>query len=352
MHRTRHRSHRPLHSSLTAFALSTAAYVISPAPAVAGGQHWRLHDSLSISGAPAASVTAGQAYTFTPAASDSIGRALQFSILNMPAWATFSTSSGQLSGTPSAANVGSYGNITITVSDGLKQASLPAFSVQVLAGSTAPPPPAPTISGTPPPSDVAGSAYSFQPSASGPSGMTLSFSVQNKPSWANFSIASGLLSGTPATSQTGTYTNIVVSVSDGQASSALPAFSITVTAPTVSPPPSGTATVSLTPPTQNTDGSTLTDLAGMTLYYGTAPTSLNQSVQLAAAPTSYTIGNLSSGTWYFGAIAYTTDGTQSAMTPLMSKNVQWRRSPTDATPPRTPWVPAASTPSAATRRRH
>jgi len=151
--------------------------------------------------------------------------------------------------------------------------------------------------------------------------MTLSFSVQNKPTWANFSIASGLLSGTPATSQTGTYTNIVVSVSDGQASSALPAFSITVTAPTVSPPPSGSATVNLTPPTQNTDGSALTDLAGMTLYYGTAPTSLNQSVQLAGAPTSYTIGSLSSGTWYFGAIAYTTAGTQSAMTPVMSKSI-------------------------------
>jgi hypothetical protein len=326
MHRTRRRSHRPLQSSLIVLALGAAACVSSTAPASAG-EHWRPHDSLSISGAPAPSVTAGQAFSFTPSASDSLGRALRFSIVNMPAWAGFSTSSGQLSGTPSAGNVGTYGNITITVSDGLKQATLPAFSLQVLAAATAAPPPpspppAPTISGNPPASDVAGSAYSFQPAASGPSGMTLSFSVQNKPAWANFSIASGLLSGTPASSQTGTYTNIVISVSDGQASSALPAFSISVTAPVSSPPPtSGSATVSLTPPTQNTDGSALTDLAGMTLYYGTAMTSLTQSVQLAAAPTSYTIGNLSSGTWYFGAIAYTTDGTQSAMTTVMSKSI-------------------------------
>jgi len=91
-----------------------------------------------------------------------------------------------------------------------------------------------------------------------------------------------------------------------------------VTAP---PAPSGSATVTLTPPTQNTNGTPLTNLAGMTVYYGTAPTSLNQSVQLAPTPASVTIGNLSSGTWYFGAIAYATDGTQSAMTPVASKSI-------------------------------
>jgi hypothetical protein len=102
--------------------------------------------------------------------------------------------------------------------------------------------------------------------------MTLSFSVQNKPAWANFSIASGLLSGTPTSTQTGTFGNIVISVSDGQASSALPAFGITVTAPINT---TGSATVSLTPPAQNTDGSPLTDLAGMRVYYGTSSSSLN-----------------------------------------------------------------------------
>ena len=147
----------------------------------------------------------------------------------MPSWATFSTSSGQLSGTPSGTSVGAYSNIVIAVSDGYRTATLPAFTVQVLAGTNSPPPP-PTISGTPPTTDVAGTPYAFQPSASGPSGMTLSFSVQNKPSWATFSIASGLISGTPTSTQTGTYANIIVSVSDGQASSALPAFGITVTA--------------------------------------------------------------------------------------------------------------------------
>jgi hypothetical protein len=281
------------------------------------GRHQR--DHVTISGTPATGVTAGQSYSFTPSASDTSGRTLVFAVANKPAWAAFDTSTGQLAGAPGAGSVGSYTNIVIAVSDGLRSANLPAFTVQVLASPAATLPP-PTISGTPPANDVAGSPYSFQPSASGPSGMTLTYSVQNKPAWASFSIATGLLSGTPSSTQTGTYGNIVLSVSDGQASSALPTFAITVTAPA---PTTGSATVSLTPPTQNTDGSALTDLAGVTLYYGTSPGSLTQTVQVAGtAPTSYTVNGLTTGTWYFAGAAYTTTGTQSAMSALVSKAVQ------------------------------
>jgi hypothetical protein len=281
-----------------------------------GGRHWR--DHVTISGTPATTITAGQSYSFTPSASDTLGRPLVFAVANQPAWAAFNTSTGQLSGAPGAGSVGTYSNIVIAVSDGLRTATLPAFAVQVLASQAAAPPP-PTISGTPATTDVAGSPYSFQPSASGPAGMALSYSVQNKPAWASFSIASGLLSGTPSSTQTGTYGNIILSVSDGQASSALPSFAITVSAP---PSTSGSATVNLTPPTQNTDGSTLTDLAGVTIYYGTSPGTLSQTVQVASTtPTSYTISGLSSGTWYFAGAAYTTAGAQSALSAVVSKSV-------------------------------
>jgi hypothetical protein len=150
--------------------------------------------------------------------------------------------------------------------------------------------------------------------------MTLSFSVQNKPTWATFSIASGLLSGTPSSAQTGTYGNIIISVSDGQASSALPAFTVTVTAPPVT---TGSAVVTLVPPTQNTDGSALTGLAGMRIYYGTSSSTLTQVVQLpgATASMSYTVSNLASGTWYFGATAYTTSGMESTLSAIGSKSI-------------------------------
>jgi hypothetical protein len=39
------------------------------------------------------------------------------------------------------------------------------------------------------------------------------------------------------------------------------------------------------------------------------------------APSSHTISNLASGTWYFGAVAYTTAGTQSAMSAVASKTI-------------------------------
>jgi hypothetical protein len=316
MNHTHYCKHRPLRLSLIALVAAVTWGSVGTAYA----DHWRRYDNVRISGSPATTVTAGQAYSFTPAATDSYGRTLAFAITNKPAWATFSTSSGRLSGTPSAASVGTCSNIVIAVSDGVKSATLPAFAVQVLTNQAISSPPPPTISGTPSTSDVAGSAYSFQPTASGPSGMTLSFSVQNKPAWANFSIATGLLSGTPASTQAGTYGNIIVSVSDGQASSALPMFSITVTAPATT---TGTARVSVTPPAQNSDGTPLTNLAGMRIYYGTSPTSLSQQIQLASTtPATYTVSNLASGTWYFGATAYTTAGTESALSPVVTLTLQ------------------------------
>src|SRR5215471_3295287 len=165
-----------LQRSVLSFLVAVMWFTVSAADE--NGVGWRRHssDQVTISGTPVASITAGQTYSFTPTASDSLGRTLVFAISNMPAWATFNTSSGQLSGTPSAGNVGTYSNIVIGVSDGWKSATLPAFAVQVLASaSTGPSTSPPTISGTPPTSDVAGNAYSFQPTASSPSGKTLSF---------------------------------------------------------------------------------------------------------------------------------------------------------------------------------
>jgi hypothetical protein len=279
---------------------------------------------LTISGTPPTSVSAGQSYSFTPTAIDTHTRSVVFAIANQPGWASFSSSTGQLSGTPGSASAGTYSNIVIAVSDGIKTATLPAFTVQVLAAaSTVPPPPPPpappVISGTPPTSVMAGNSYAFQPTASDPAGNPLSFSVQNKPAWANFSIASGRLDGTPSSTQTGTYANIVISASDGQAASALPAFNIAVTSP---PPTTGAAVVDLTPPTQNTDGSALTNLAGMRVYYGTSASSLNQVLDVpGTTATTYTLSNLASGTWYFAATAYTSGGQESSPSATASKSI-------------------------------
>jgi hypothetical protein len=90
----------------------------------------------TISGTPGVSVNVGSAYSFQPTASDPDGNALTFSINTTPAWATFSTSTGRLSGTPTAANVGTTSGIVITVTDGTASASLPAFALAVVQVST------------------------------------------------------------------------------------------------------------------------------------------------------------------------------------------------------------------------
>ncbi|TMO84805.1 Ig-like domain-containing protein, partial [Pseudoalteromonas spongiae] len=182
-----------------------------------------VNDAPTISGSPVTSVGEGKAYSFTPIASDVDGDTLTFSITNKPSWATFNTSSGTLSGIPSASDIGITSGISISVSDGALSAALPAFNIEVLDVNDAP-----TISGSPVTSVGEGKAYSFTPIASDVDGDTLTFSITNKPSWATFNTSSGTLSGIPSASDIGITSGIIISVSDGALSAALPAFNIEV----------------------------------------------------------------------------------------------------------------------------
>ncbi|MCG8522489.1 MAG: Ig-like domain-containing protein [Pseudomonadales bacterium] len=88
-----------------------------------------------ISGTPTRTVTAEEAYRFTPVVKDIDGNPLQFSILNKPIWATFDDTTGRLSGTPGVAQVGVTEGIVISVSNGDESASLPAFDLLVADNS-------------------------------------------------------------------------------------------------------------------------------------------------------------------------------------------------------------------------
>lgn len=180
-------------------------------------------------------------------------------------------------------------------------------------------PSAPSISGSPVVQAQVGQAYSFTPTAKANGSNAVSFSIENKPAWATFSIADGQLSGTPTSSDIGTYANVVISVSNGTATRSLPAFTITVSQGSGG---TGTATLSWVAPTTNTNGTALTDLAGYTISYGTSANSLTQSVTIAnAGTTSYTLQNLSAGTWYFAIAAYTTDGSDSSLSNVVSTTI-------------------------------
>lgn len=176
---------------------------------------------------------------------------------------------------------------------------------------------APTISGTPASSVVVGQSYSFQPSANDANGDQLTFSVTNLPGWATFNAATGRISGTPTATQVGAYSNIRISVSDGTATASLNAFTITV-----NEMGTGTATLSWMPPTQNSDGSTLTNLAGYQVRYGRSASNLDQSVRLDNPSINrYVVENLSAGTWYFAVVAVNTAGVTSALSSTRNKTI-------------------------------
>lgn len=266
----------------------------------------------TISGVPSSAAQVGVLYSFIPSATDPDRNALSFAISNKPAWATFNTSTGELRGTPAAANVGSTANIVIAVSDGSLSASLPAFTLSVTQSNRAP-----TISGTPATSVKVGAAYAFTPTASDPDGTTLTFSIANKPAWASFSTATGALTGTPAAADAGTYSNVVITASDGTLSTSLAAFTITVQAAAT-----GSVTLSWTAPTTRTDGTALTDLAGYWIYYGTTQGTYPNSIKVTSAGvTTYVVDSLASGTYFFAASAYDTAGNESVKSTAASVTV-------------------------------
>lgn len=266
----------------------------------------------TISGTPATSVTAGQTYSFTPTAFDADGDRLTFSIVNRPSWASFSSSTGRLAGTPDSNAVGEYIDIRIRVSDGQTRVRLAPFSIVVQQANHAP-----RITGSPPTTAREGQTYAFTPRAYDADGDPLSFTIRNRPAWASFDTATGRLTGTPGAGTVGSYNDITIRVSDGSARVSLPAFSIEVQQASM-----GSATLSWQPPTTRTDGSPLTNLSGYRIRYGTSSGSYPNLIDIPnGGLTSVVIENLPPATYYFVASAYDTTGAESRNSGPVSKTV-------------------------------
>jgi hypothetical protein len=178
--------------------------------------------------------------------------------------------------------------------------------------------PAISLSGTPPTNVAAGNPYLFQPTVSTTDG-TATFSASGLPSWASFNPSTGQISGTPTSSNVGITGDIIISASDGSATASLAPFKVDVTAASAT---TGSATLSWTAPTTNTNGTPVTDLAGYHIYYGTNPGALDTVIDVpGAATTEYEISNLSSGTYYFAVTAYNSLGIDSADSNEGSKTI-------------------------------
>ena len=86
---------------------------------------------LRIAGSPAATAAVSQYYYFKPTVTAAANSKLTYKISNRPAWAAFNASTGALYGTPAAANVATFANVLISVTNGSTTAGLPAFKIAV-----------------------------------------------------------------------------------------------------------------------------------------------------------------------------------------------------------------------------
>lgn len=91
--------------------------------------------------------------------------------------------------------------------------------------------------------------------------------------------------------------------------------SLTVTAPVTDK-----ATLGWNAPTTNVDGTTLTDLAGYKIYYGTSPGNYTEVVDVGNT-TTYVVNNLTPGTYYFVVTAYNIYGAESNNSNEASKTI-------------------------------
>jgi Putative Ig domain len=179
-----------------------------------------------------------------------------------------------------------------------------------------PDPPKLTLTGTPATSVAVGAKYSFQPAVSA-AGEGTSFTIQGQPSWAEFNATTGALSGTPTTGDEGMSSKVTISAKDAANSASIGPFTIVVTAPA-----NGTASLSWSAPTDNSNGSPITGLAGYNIYYGTDPSNLTKSIDVAGATTTtYVVTGLTAGTYYFAVAAYNSEGVDSSLSNIGQKTI-------------------------------
>jgi hypothetical protein len=160
---------------------------------------------------------------------------LTYTVTTPPSNGTLTGTAPNLSYTPSANYNGSDSvSFTATDEDG-RVSNTASINIEVTSVNDLP-----TISGSPTTTIDNGTDYTFTPTGEDAEGEALTYSIENTPVWANFAETDGTLSGTPALSDAGnTFSNIIISVTAGSDTVALPAFSITVN-PVITGPASAT----------------------------------------------------------------------------------------------------------------
>jgi hypothetical protein len=190
-----------------------------------------LNTAPTINSTAVTTVESGTAYSYSLAATDADGDMLTMSAANLPAWLTFDSATGSLSGTPAESDAGDTA-ITLTVSDGTEDI-MQSFTVSVTV--PAPVNNAAVITSTGVTSATVGEAYSYTLTATDADAdtLTMSATIPGALSWLTFDATTGILSGTPASGDA-VATPITLTVNDGT-EDRVQTFTITVVAAVVDP---------------------------------------------------------------------------------------------------------------------
>ena len=85
---------------------------------------------------------------------------------------------------------------------------------------------------------------------------------------------------------------------------------------------SNAVTLNWMPPTENMDGTALTNLSGYDIHYGTSSGNYTQSISVSnAGIATYVVDNLTPGTYYFSVAAVNAAGTESPLSSEVSATV-------------------------------
>jgi hypothetical protein len=169
-----------------------------------------LNTAPTISSTAVTTVESGTAYSYSLVAADTDGDTLTMSAANLPAWLTFDSAAGSLSGTPAVSDAGDTA-VTLTVSDGtddITQAFTITVTLPVAVNNAA------VITSTGVTSATVGEAYSYTLAATDADTLTMSATIPGVLSWLTFDDATGILSGIPATGDVAA-TEITLTVNDG-----------------------------------------------------------------------------------------------------------------------------------------
>jgi hypothetical protein len=197
------------------------------------------------------------------------------------------------------------------------RASFLGASFLLIAVSTSASSPTVQISGTPLGEALAGQTYTFKASGIAQGGVPR-FEIENKPGWATFDPTWGRLQGVPRDADAGIWDGIRISLTNGIDRVSLPEFSIRVRTAGAS----HFIAILWNPPSLNSDGSALTDLAGYRLYSGRTAAVLKRVATIGAGLTRYALDSLEAGRYFFAMTAVNAAGVESELSETVSAGLE------------------------------